>query len=96
MFAVGTERQDDTIARIDLIRAPMRRCFVSQKERYSLSNTTRDQLFQPRRQLGHEDEDLAAQARRASRLRDFTTAQKLCKDILSDVPSHVESFELLG
>ena len=41
-------------------------------------------------------EELAADARRHFDLRDFAAAQKLCRDILSHAPSHVDSLNLLG
>jgi SAM-dependent methyltransferase len=41
-------------------------------------------------------QDLAAQAQRHFNLRDFATAQKLCKDVLSYAPPHVASLNLLG
>jgi SAM-dependent methyltransferase len=41
-------------------------------------------------------EQLAAEAQRHFDLRDFASAQKLCKDVLSYAPSHVHSLNLLG
>ena len=46
----------------------------------------------PSRDIG----ELATQARRHFDLRDFETAQKLCKEVLSHAPSHVDSMNLLG
>ena len=43
-----------------------------------------------------EIDELAAEARRHFDLRDFAAAEKLCKDILSRAPSHVDSINLLG
>ena len=68
---------------------------MSQKERYAaLKRDKAVPATASARPRGIED--LVAQARLRFELRDFTTAQKLCKDILSDVPSHVESLNLLG
>jgi SAM-dependent methyltransferase/tetratricopeptide (TPR) repeat protein len=41
-------------------------------------------------------EELAAQAQRHFNLRDFASAQKLCKDVLSYAPAHVDSLNLMG
>jgi SAM-dependent methyltransferase/tetratricopeptide (TPR) repeat protein len=43
-----------------------------------------------------EIDELAAEARRHFDLRDFAPVQKLCEDILSRAPSHVDSLIMLG
>src|SRR4051794_31280766 len=41
-------------------------------------------------------DEMAAEARRQFDLRQFVPAQRLCHDILSRAPSHVDSLNLLG
>lgn len=81
----------------DLIREAIGDLFVSQKERYAaLKRDKRLAVTATASARPQGIEDLVAQARLRFELRDFTTAQKLCKDALSSAPSHIESLNLLG
>jgi SAM-dependent methyltransferase/tetratricopeptide (TPR) repeat protein len=69
---------------------------MNQKERAALKHARKLAVPAPASALSREIDELAAQARRHFGLRDFEPAQKLCKDILSRAPSHVDSMNLLG
>ena len=69
---------------------------MSQKERYAALKRDKRSVPATASARPRAIEDLVAQARLHFDLRDFTTAQKLCKDVLSDAPSHVVSLNLMG
>jgi SAM-dependent methyltransferase len=65
---------------------------VNQKARAALKHD----IPAPASALPREIDELVAEARRHFDLRDFARAKKLCKDILSRAPLHVNSMNLLG
>src|SRR5215831_19473952 len=67
---------------------------MSRKER--LAALKRDKRSPVAASAGPRMEELAAEAQRHFNLRDFASAQKLCKDVLSYAPSHVDSLNLMG
>src|SRR5438093_12477245 len=69
---------------------------VLTKQRTALNHGNRVIVPAPASALPQEIDELAAEARRHFDLRDFLSARKLCKDILSRAPSHVDSVNLLG
>jgi SAM-dependent methyltransferase/tetratricopeptide (TPR) repeat protein len=69
---------------------------MNRKERAALKHGKRPAVPASASALPRAIDELAAQARRHFDLRDFEPAQKLCKDILSRAPAHVDSMNLLG
>jgi len=57
---------------------------------------TRLAVLAPTPPLPRKIDELAAEARRQFNQHDFSSAKKLCKDVLSRAPSHVDSLNLLG
>ena len=57
---------------------------------------TRLAVLAPTPPLPRKIDELAAEARRQFNQHDFSSAKKLCKDVLSRAPSHVDSLNLLA
>ena len=69
---------------------------MRQKERYTALKRNKRTVPATASARPQGIEELVAQARLHFELRDFATAQKLCKDVLSEAPSHVVSLNLMG
>jgi len=69
---------------------------VVQKGLAARKHDTRLAALAPSLPLPRKIDELAAEARRQFDQHDFSSAKKLCKDVLSRAPSHVDSLNLLG